>query len=164
MCGLASRTARSSPPRSSCATRTWTWRSFVGLRSRQVRWLRSTWPMRHRRPRSRIWSSSGGSGASPVAGSSASVYGVVSIMERPRTFFLVLNGQAGTGMPAFRASGKVAGLLTIRQIDPGPHEYVWHDGRQRGRRRDRGGASGRRRPRDRRTGNGEEMKTAKNSR
>lgn len=49
---------------------------------------------------------------------SASVYGVVSIMERPRTFF-VLNGQAGTGMPAFRASGKVAGLLTIRQIDPG---------------------------------------------
>lgn len=49
---------------------------------------------------------------------SAAVYGVVSIMERPRTFF-VLNGQAGTGMPAFRASGKVAGLLTIRQIDPG---------------------------------------------
>jgi S1-C subfamily serine protease len=49
---------------------------------------------------------------------SASVYGVISIMERPRTFF-VLNGQPGTGMPAFRASGKVAGLLTIRQIDPG---------------------------------------------
>jgi len=49
---------------------------------------------------------------------SASVYAVAAIMERPRTFF-VLNGPAGTGMPAFRSSGKVAGLLTIRQIDPG---------------------------------------------
>ena len=49
---------------------------------------------------------------------SASVYGVAAIMERPRTFF-VLNGPAGTGMPAFRANGKLAGLLTIRQIDPG---------------------------------------------
>ena len=38
--------------------------------------------------------------------------------ERPRTFF-VLNGQAVTGTPAFQANGKIVGLLTIRQIDPG---------------------------------------------
>ena len=49
---------------------------------------------------------------------SAMIYSVAATMERPRTFF-VLNGPAGTGMPAFRSNGKVAGLLTIRQIDPG---------------------------------------------
>jgi len=43
---------------------------------------------------------------------------VSAIMEKPRTFF-VLNGPAGTGTPAFGADGKVVGLLTIRQIDPG---------------------------------------------
>jgi S1-C subfamily serine protease len=50
--------------------------------------------------------------------SSAILYSVAAIMERPRTFF-VLNGPAGTGMPAFQANGKIVGLLTIRQIDPG---------------------------------------------
>ena len=45
-------------------------------------------------------------------------YTVSAIMEKPRTFF-VLNGPAGTGTPAFGADGKVVGLLTIRQIDPG---------------------------------------------
>lgn len=49
---------------------------------------------------------------------SAMLYSVAAMMEKPRTFF-VLNGPAGTGMPAFQANGKVAGLLTIRQIDPG---------------------------------------------
>ncbi|MEX1128946.1 MAG: trypsin-like peptidase domain-containing protein [Vicinamibacterales bacterium] len=49
---------------------------------------------------------------------SALVYSVAAIMEKPRTFF-VLNGPAGTGMPAFQANGKIVGLLTIRQIDPG---------------------------------------------
>jgi S1-C subfamily serine protease len=49
---------------------------------------------------------------------SAVLYSVGAIMERPRTFF-VLNGQPGTGTPAFQASGKIVGLLTIRQIDPG---------------------------------------------
>jgi S1-C subfamily serine protease len=49
---------------------------------------------------------------------SATLYGVAAIMEKPRTFF-VLNGQAGTGMPAFQANGKIVGLMTIRQIDPG---------------------------------------------
>ena len=49
---------------------------------------------------------------------SAMVYGVAAIMEKPRTFF-VLNGPAVTGTPAFQANGKIVGLLTIRQIDPG---------------------------------------------
>ena len=38
------------------------------------------------------------------------------------------NGQAGTGTPAFLPNGKLVGLLTIRQIDPGPHEHVRDDG------------------------------------
>ena len=45
-------------------------------------------------------------------------YTVSAIIEKPRTFF-VLNGEAGTGTPAFGADGKVVGILTIRQIDPG---------------------------------------------
>lgn len=49
---------------------------------------------------------------------SAILYSVAAIMEKPRTFF-VLNGPAGTGMPAFQTSGKIVGILTIRQIDPG---------------------------------------------
>lgn len=48
----------------------------------------------------------------------AVLYSVSAIMEKPRTFF-VLNGQAGTGTPAFLPNGKLVGLLTIRQIDPG---------------------------------------------
>lgn len=49
---------------------------------------------------------------------SSSLYTVGAVMEKPRTFF-VLNGATGTGSPAFQSNGKVAGLLTIRQIDPG---------------------------------------------
>ena len=49
---------------------------------------------------------------------SSALYSVSAIMEKPRTFF-VLNGQAVTGTPAFQANGKIVGLLTIRQIDPG---------------------------------------------
>ena len=49
---------------------------------------------------------------------SAFLYSVAAIMQRPRTFF-VLNGQAPAGIPAFHATGKVVGLLTIRQVDPG---------------------------------------------
>ena len=39
-------------------------------------------------------------------------------IEKPRTFF-VLNGTAGTGTPAYLASGKLVGILTIRQVEPG---------------------------------------------
>ncbi len=49
---------------------------------------------------------------------SSVLYSVAAIMEKPRTFF-VLNGPVGTGMPAFQANGKVVGVMTIRQIDPG---------------------------------------------
>jgi S1-C subfamily serine protease len=49
---------------------------------------------------------------------SSVLYSVSAIMEKPRTFF-VLNGPVGTGMPAFQSNGKIVGLLTIRQIDPG---------------------------------------------
>jgi S1-C subfamily serine protease len=48
----------------------------------------------------------------------AVLYSIGAIIEKPRTFF-VLNGQAGTGTPAFLPNGKLVGLLTIRQIDPG---------------------------------------------
>ena len=48
----------------------------------------------------------------------AVLYSVGAIIEKPRTFF-VLNGATGTGTPAFLANGKLVGLLTIRQIDPG---------------------------------------------
>lgn len=48
----------------------------------------------------------------------AAVVDVSAIMEKPRTFY-VLQEQAVTGTPAFQANGKVVGLLTIRQIDPG---------------------------------------------
>ena len=49
---------------------------------------------------------------------SAVLYSIGAIIEKPRTFF-VLNGAAGTGTPAFLANGKLVGLLTIRQVDPG---------------------------------------------
>jgi S1-C subfamily serine protease len=49
---------------------------------------------------------------------SAILYSVAAIMQKPRTFF-VLNGPVGTGMPAFQSNGKIVGLLTIRQVDPG---------------------------------------------
>jgi S1-C subfamily serine protease len=48
----------------------------------------------------------------------AAIYDVSAIMEKPRTFY-VLQGQAVTGTPAFQSNGKVVGLLTIRQVDPG---------------------------------------------
>ena len=49
---------------------------------------------------------------------SSILYSVAAVMEKPRTFF-VLNGPVGTGMPAFQSNGKIVGLLTIRQVDPG---------------------------------------------
>jgi S1-C subfamily serine protease len=49
---------------------------------------------------------------------SAMIYSVAATMVKPRTFF-VLNGPGGTGMPAFQTNGRIVGLLTIRQIDPG---------------------------------------------
>jgi S1-C subfamily serine protease len=49
----------------------------------------------------------------------ASIQEIGAIIEKPRTFF-VLSGSTGSmGTPAFTLSGKVVGLLTLRQIDAG---------------------------------------------
>jgi hypothetical protein len=44
---------------------------------------------------------------------------VGAIIERPRTFFVLAGTPAGMGTPAFTMSGKVVGLLTLRQVDAG---------------------------------------------
>jgi hypothetical protein len=49
---------------------------------------------------------------------SASFAEVNSIIERPRTLY-VIGSTAGMGTPAFLPGGKVVGLLTMRQIDTG---------------------------------------------
>lgn len=49
----------------------------------------------------------------------ASLMDIGAVIERPRTFY-VLSGQGGSmGTPAFAASGKIVGILTLRQIDAG---------------------------------------------
>ena len=48
----------------------------------------------------------------------ATLNSIGAIMVKPRTFF-VLSGPAGTGTPVFQANGKLVGLSTIRQVDPG---------------------------------------------
>ncbi len=50
---------------------------------------------------------------------SASLHDVGAIIERPRTFFVLAGAPAGMGTPAFTPSGKIVGLLTLRQIDAG---------------------------------------------
>jgi hypothetical protein len=51
---------------------------------------------------------------------SASLYDIGAIIEKPRTFFVIGGATPeGTGVPAFRADGKIVGLLTIRQVEPG---------------------------------------------
>jgi S1-C subfamily serine protease len=49
---------------------------------------------------------------------SATLVDVSAIIERPRTFY-VLSGGSAMGTPAFSTSGKLVGLLTLRQVDPG---------------------------------------------
>jgi S1-C subfamily serine protease len=51
--------------------------------------------------------------------SSASINEVGAIIEKPRTFFVLGTASASTGTPAFTSGGKIIGLLTMRQIDPG---------------------------------------------
>lgn len=50
---------------------------------------------------------------------SAALSEVSAIIERPRTFFVLGDQSGATGTPAFSASGKVVGLVTIRQVDVG---------------------------------------------
>jgi S1-C subfamily serine protease len=49
----------------------------------------------------------------------ASIRAVNAIIERPRTFYVVGSDGAALGTPAFAASGKVVGLLTMRSVQTG---------------------------------------------
>jgi S1-C subfamily serine protease len=49
----------------------------------------------------------------------ASLHDVSAIIERPRTFYVLAGGESGVGTPAFSTSGKIIGLLTLRQVDAG---------------------------------------------
>jgi hypothetical protein len=44
---------------------------------------------------------------------------VGALIERPRTFYVLSGAPASMGTPAFSAAGKLVGLLTLRQVDPG---------------------------------------------
>ena len=51
--------------------------------------------------------------------SAASTNEIGAIIEKPRTFFVLSGAPGGMGTPAFTTAGKVIGLLTVRQVDPG---------------------------------------------
>ncbi len=50
---------------------------------------------------------------------SAALADVGAVIERPRTFYVLGGAPASMGTPAFSASGRLVGLLTLRQVDPG---------------------------------------------
>jgi S1-C subfamily serine protease len=49
----------------------------------------------------------------------AALYDIGAIIERPRTFFVLASQGATIGVPAFLPSGRIIGLLTLRQVDAG---------------------------------------------
>ena len=49
----------------------------------------------------------------------ATMFDIGAIIEKPRTFFVLGGPSGGMGTPAFLPNGKIVGLLTLRQIDPG---------------------------------------------
>ncbi|HET7219645.1 MAG TPA: serine protease [Vicinamibacterales bacterium] len=49
----------------------------------------------------------------------ASLHDVSAIISKPRTFYVLGGSVSGMGTPAFTTSGRVVGLLTLRQIDAG---------------------------------------------
>jgi S1-C subfamily serine protease len=51
--------------------------------------------------------------------SSAALADISAVIERPRTFYVLGGAPASMGTPAFTAGGKLVGLLTLRQVDPG---------------------------------------------
>jgi S1-C subfamily serine protease len=51
--------------------------------------------------------------------SSAALADISAVIERPRTFYVLGGAPASMGTPAFSAGGKLVGLLTLRQVDPG---------------------------------------------
>jgi hypothetical protein len=50
---------------------------------------------------------------------SASLHNVGAVIEKPRTFYVLGGTPGGTGTPAFLPNGRIVGLLTMRQVDPG---------------------------------------------
>jgi S1-C subfamily serine protease len=52
-------------------------------------------------------------------GPSAALADIGAVIERPRTFYVLSGAPASMGTPAFNAGGKLVGLLTLRQVDPG---------------------------------------------
>lgn len=50
---------------------------------------------------------------------SAVLADVGSVIERPRTFYVLAGASSSMGTPAFTANGKLVGLLTLRQVDAG---------------------------------------------
>ncbi len=49
----------------------------------------------------------------------AALHDVSAIIEKPRTFFVLGGAPSSMGTPAFLTSGRVVGLLTLRQIESG---------------------------------------------
>lgn len=50
---------------------------------------------------------------------SAALADISAVIQRPRTFYVLGGAPSSMGTPAFTASGKLVGLLTLRQVDPG---------------------------------------------
>jgi len=51
--------------------------------------------------------------------SSAALADISAVIERPRTFYVLGGAPSAMGTPAFSTGGKLVGLLTLRQVDPG---------------------------------------------
>jgi S1-C subfamily serine protease len=49
----------------------------------------------------------------------AALYDIGAIIEKPRTFYVLAGASSGMGTPAFLPNGRIVGLLTLRQIEPG---------------------------------------------
>jgi S1-C subfamily serine protease len=52
-------------------------------------------------------------------GSSAALVDIGGVIERPRTFYVLSGGASSMGTPAFSTAGRLVGLVTMRQVDPG---------------------------------------------
>jgi S1-C subfamily serine protease len=50
---------------------------------------------------------------------SAALADIGAVIERPRTFYVLGGASASMGTPAFSTAGRLVGLLTLRQVDPG---------------------------------------------
>lgn len=49
----------------------------------------------------------------------ASLHDIAAVIEKPRTFFVLVGTPTAMGTPAFSATGRMVGLLTLRQVDAG---------------------------------------------